>query len=155
MEVITNCCNKVHLARKQPKSYCDSSYIQSPKWRRGEADGQVSNSRKEEDSNYTKHKIMQNWWFSKQVKLDSSMKAKWHSASWSVQTQQEPAIKSQCLSQADHYWYLEHLLSASKTGHSSYIIATPPQVGHKKAGCHHAMSAGWGSRSMWFLPTNT
>lgn len=140
----------------QPKSNCDSSYTQSPKWKRREADGQVSNSRKKEDNNYAQHKIMQSWWFSKQVKLDSSMKVKWRSASWSVQTWQEPVIRSHCLSQASHCWYLECLFSASKTGHSSCLIATPPQVGHKKAGFYvHATAAGLGSWSTWFLPTNT
>lgn len=99
MEVFTKCCSKVNPAQEQPKSWGNSS-IQSPKWR--EADGWVSNSGKEGDGNYTQHKVKNIWWFSQQVKPDSSMKVKWCSASWSVQTQQEPVMRSHCLSQADH-----------------------------------------------------
>lgn len=101
MEVFTKCCNKVNLTQEQPKSW-GNSCIQSPNW--WEADGQISNSGEERDSNYTQHKGMSIWWFSQQVKPDSSMKAKWCYASWSLPTQQEPVIRSHCLSKANHCW---------------------------------------------------
>lgn len=55
------------------------------------------------------------WWFSQQVKSDSSVKVKCCSASCSVQTQQEPVIRSHCLSQPSHCCFLP--LKQRHSGH--------------------------------------